>query len=236
MEIKGKTAIVTGGNSGIGKAIASALAEAGAKVVIGARRQDRNEAVAKDLARKFGVETLALETDVALEAHCERLVKETARRFGTVDILVNDAGIGGGETIAETHSEDFDRVLKTNLYGTFWCARAAYRQMRSNKGDPRGIIINVSSVAGKSAWSGTGAYSVSKFGVIALTQALADEGQAHNIKAAAICPGLVATPMTNVSGAEYLQPEDCAKTVMYLVGLSSSAWVTEIVLGRKGAS
>jgi 3-oxoacyl-[acyl-carrier protein] reductase len=104
-----------------------------------------------------------------------------------------------------------------------------------NSGHPRGMIINLSSVAGKSAWSGTGAYSASKFGVIALTQALADEGKADDIKAAAICPAMVATPMTRVTGSDYLQPEDCAETAMYLLRLSPAAWPTEIVLERKGA-
>ena len=96
-------------------------------------------------------------------------------------------------------------------------------------------IINICSVAGKQAWSGSGTYSASKFGVLALTQALADEGKEHDIKAAAVCPAMVATPMTGVSGPDYLQPEDCAETVLYLLRLSPAAWPTEIVLERKGA-
>jgi 3-oxoacyl-[acyl-carrier protein] reductase len=125
--------------------------------------------------------------------------------------------------------------MKTNLYGTFWCARAAYSQMKRNKSDPRGVIINISSVAGKQAWSGTGTYSASKFGILGLTHSLADEGKADDIKAVAICPAMVATPMTGVSGPDYLQPEDVAETVRYLLRLSPAAWPTEIVLERKGA-
>jgi 3-oxoacyl-[acyl-carrier protein] reductase len=93
----------------------------------------------------------------------------------------------------------------------------------------------VSSLAGKMAWSGTGTYSASKFAVQGLTQALADEGKADDIKATAICPAMVATPMTGVSGSDYLQPEDIAETVLYLLRLSPAAWPTEIVLERKGA-
>ena len=108
--------------------------------------------------------------------------------------------------------------------------------MKRNEGDPRGIIINVSSLAGKQAWSGTGTYSASKFGVQGLTQSLANEGKADRIKAVAICPAMVATPMTGVSGPDYLQPEDIAETVLYLLRLSPAAWPMEVVLERRNAS
>jgi len=235
MDLSGKVAVVTGGNSGIGLAISRALAQAGSHIVVGARRQKRNLVLVDELARKFGVQALPVETNVADEADCERLIQEAVAKLGTVHLLVNNAGIGGGGVVARTATEEFDRVLKTNLYGTFWCARAAFRQMRSNPGNPRGAIINISSVAGKTAWIGTGPYSASKFAVLGLTQALADEGKADDIKAAAICPAMVATPMTGVSGAEYLQPADIAETVLYLLRLSPAAWPTEIVLERKGA-
>ncbi|MDB6121661.1 MAG: Short-chain dehydrogenase/reductase [Pedosphaera sp.] len=239
MKLKEKVAIVTGSNSGIGKAIATALAREGVDVVITARRQKENQKLAEDLAKRFGVKTQAIEADISKEADCERIVKETIKLLGTIHILVNNAGIGGGSLMATTTTREFDQVLKTNLYGTFWCSRAAYRQMQKNKpmtGEPRGMIINISSVAGKMAWAGTGTYSASKFGVLALTQALADEGKKDNIKATAICPGMVATPMTGKRGPDYLQPEDCAETVLYLTRLSPAAWLTEIVLDRKGAS
>ncbi len=234
-DLKGKVAVVTGGNSGIGLAIATTLAQAGCDIAIGARNQKRNQTVADELQSRCGVRTLALETDVARETDCERLIRDSVSKFGTLHILVNSAGIGGGTVITRTATGDFDRVLKTNLYGTFWCARAAYRQMQHNKGNPRGTIINISSVAGKQAWGGTGTYSASKFGVLGLTHALADEGKADDIKVVAICPAMVATPMTGVRGPNYLQPEDIAETVLYLLRLSPAAWPTEIVLERKGA-
>ncbi|EEF63210.1 SDR family oxidoreductase [Pedosphaera parvula] len=239
MEFKEKVAIITGGNSGIGKAIAIALAREGAKIVITARRHAENQKVAQILIQQYGTSTLGIKADVAKEEDCERLVSETVKAFGTIHILVNSAGVGGGDTIEKTSTKDFDRILKTNLYGTFWCARAAYKQMRRNKSknnEPRGMIINLSSVAGKFAWAGTGAYSASKFGVQALTQALADEGKQDNIKVTAICPAMVATPMTGKKGHDYLQPEDVAETVLYLARLSPAAWPTEIVIDRKGAA
>ncbi len=236
LDLKGKIAVVTGGNSGIGLATSAALAQAGCNLVIAGRRQSKNQEVAKDLAQKFNIQAHPVEADVSREADCVRLIQEAVAKFGTAHILINNAGIGGGGRVADTKTEDFDRVLKTNLYGTFWCARAAYSQMKRNKGDPRGVIINVSSLAGKQAWSGTGTYSASKFGIIGLTQALADEGKADHIKAIAICPAMVATPMTSANGPEYLQPEDIAETVMYLLRLSPAAWPTEVVLERRDAS
>jgi 3-oxoacyl-[acyl-carrier protein] reductase len=203
MQLANKVAVITGGNSGIGKAIAIALARNGANIVIAGRRQRENARTAHELSGPYRVLTTAIPTDVAKEEDCERLIKESVKQFGAIHILVNSAGIIGGDTIARTPTRDFDRVLKTNLYGTFWCARAAYKQIQKNKskaGEPRGIIINISSLAGKSAWTGTGVYSASKFGIMGLTQALADEGKHDNIKAMAICPAMVATPMTGKKG------------------------------------
>ena len=235
MELNGKTAIVTGGNSGIGLAISTTLARVGMNIVVAGRRQSQNESVARELAQRHAVEMDACTADVSQETDCERLVRQAVARFGSIHLLINNAGIGGGDRIEKTSTAVLDRVLKTNLYGTFWCSRAVYPHLRKNAGSPRGVIINICSVAGKQAWSGSGTYSASKFGVLALTQALADEGKEDDIKAVAVCPAMVATPMTGVSGPDYLQPEDCAETVLYLLRLSPAAWPTEIVLERKGA-
>lgn len=237
MNLKSKVAVVTGGNSGIGKAIVSAFAREGAFVVVAGRRQNRNQSVAAEMTKAFDAKALAVETDVTREADCDALIAKTVSAFGKIDILVNNAGTGGGGRIVSTTTEDFERVMKTNLFGTFWCSRAALREMEGNKGDGeiRGMIFNISSLAGKFAWSGTGVYSASKFGIIGLTQALADEGKETGIKVCAICPAKVATPMTEVKGPDYIQPEDIAATVLYLAHLSPAAWPVEIVLPRKGA-
>ncbi len=233
MELSGATAIVTGGNSGIGAAIAGALAGEGVRTVIAGRREDKNNAIARQLQEQHGTDTLAVTTDVSREDDCERLVQSTVERFGRLDVLVNNAGIGTHGAIEQTASDDFDRVLKTNLYGTFWCSRAAFRVMRDQGG--AGAIINISSLAGVDAWRGTGPYSASKYGIMGLTKALADEGADHGIRCAAICPAMVATPMSGVAGDDYLQPADIADTVLWLLRLSPAAWPTEVVLPRRGA-
>ena len=237
-EIQGKVALITGGNSGIGKAIARALAEAGVRVAVAGRREQANRKTVAELKEKNpGAEAIAITADVSVEEDCVRAVRETREGLGGFDLLVNNAGIGGGETIADTSTENFDRVLKTNLYGALWCAREAFREMAQKPATDglRGSIINVSSLSGKEAWSGTGAYSVSKFGMMALTESLSDEGKAAGIRSTAICPALVATPMTGASGADVIRPDDIAATVLYVLRLSPAAWPTEIVLPRRGA-
>jgi 3-oxoacyl-[acyl-carrier protein] reductase len=232
-------AVVTGGNSGIGEAIATDLAARGWRTVIAGRRDAENQRVADDLHARFGVESVARRADVSVEEDCRGLVEFTAERWGRLDLLVNNAGIGGGGKIADTSTDDFDRVLRTNLYSTYWCSREAYRIMRGQAPDSarglRGAIINISSVCGVDAWAGVGIYCTSKHGIMALTKAMADEGAEDRIRVAAVCPAMVATPMTEVSGDAYIAPEDIAATVRYLLGLSAAAWPTEVVVRRRGA-
>ncbi|MBI5673312.1 MAG: SDR family oxidoreductase [Nitrospirae bacterium] len=119
---------------------------------------------------KQGGEAWAIQTDVADEQQVERLITATVGRYGRIDILVNNAGIGGGSRVADTSTEAFDQVMNVNLRGTFFCCRAGFRQMKQQGG---GVIINISSVAGVQAWAGTGTYSASKHGIMALTKSLA---------------------------------------------------------------
>lgn len=234
--LTGKVAIVTGSSSGIGKAIALRFAEKDARVVVAARRRALCEQVVGQI-RERGGEAMAIQTDVTDEAQVDRLVAETVTHFGRLDILVNNAGIGGGGRIAETSTAAFDRVMQTNLRGTFFCCRAGFRQMRQNGG---GIIINMSSVAGVQAWAGTGIYSASKHGIMALTKALADEGRSDNIKVSAICPGGVADDLVDASPEEIersqqISPYDIAETAVYLATLGPHAVVHQIIVDRLGA-
>lgn len=237
---KGKAAIVTGGNSGIGKAIAKALAETGCRVTITGRRRQANEEVAAELSEQTGTPLVPITADVSQEEDCRHVIRSASKEMGRLDLLVNNAGIGGGDTVESTATETFDKVMKTNVYGPFWSSREAYPLLTKNAIDEasglRGAIINISSLAGKEAWAGQATYSASKFALLALTQALADEGREARIRATAICPALVSTPMTGVSGPDFLTPEDIATTVLYLLSLSAAAWPTEIVLPRRGAS
>jgi len=234
--LAGKIAIVTGSSSGIGKAIALTFAEEGACVVVAARRQHLCEQTVKQIREKGG-EAMAIQTDVTDEAQVDRLITETVKRYGRLDLLVNNAGIGGGGPIENTSTEAFDLVLNTNLRGTFFCCRAGFRQMKQHGG---GTIINMSSVAGVQAWAGTGTYSASKHGIMALTRSLADEGRPYKIKVSAICPGGVADELVDASPEEILRsekisPYDIAETAVYLATLGPYAVVHQIVVDRLGA-
>lgn len=231
--LAGKVAIITGSSSGIGKAIALVFGQEGARVVVAARREKMCEQVAERIT-KAGGEAMAIRTDVTNESQVERMISETVRRFGRLDILVNNAGIGGGGRLADTSTEAFDKVINTNLRGTFFCSRAGFRHMMANGG---GIIINMSSVAGVQAWAGTGAYSASKHGIMALTKALADEGRQYNIKVCAICPGGVANELVDASPEEIersgaISPFDVAETAVYLATQGPNAIVREVIIDR----
>lgn len=235
--LDGKIAIVTGSSSGIGKAIALTFAAEGARVVVAARRQTLCEGVAAQI-RERGGEALAIPTDVTDEQQVDHLVAETVRRYGRVDILVNNAGIGGGRQIVETATREFDEVIRTNLYGTFFGCRAGFRQMKRQP--EGGTILNMSSVCGVQAWAGTGSYSASKHGIMALSKALADEGRPHRIKVSAICPGGVAEGLVDASPeeirrSEQISPYDVAETAVYLATLGPHAVVHQVTVDRLGA-
>ncbi|MDH4371717.1 MAG: SDR family oxidoreductase [Nitrospira sp.] len=235
--LKDKVAIVTGSSSGIGKAIALRFGQEGAKVVVAARRVSLCEQTVSQIAEKGG-EAWPIQTDVADEQQVERLITETVARFGRIDILVSNAGIGGGSLLADTSTQAFDQVMNINLRGTFFCCRAGFRQMKQQ--DDGGVIINISSVAGLQAWAGTGTYSASKHGIMALTKTLADEGRPYHIKVSAICPGAVADELVDASPAdiersEKIDPFDVAEAAVYLSTLGKYAVVHQVVIDRLGA-
>ncbi len=245
--LSGKTAIVTGSSSGIGKAIALTFAHEGARVVVAARRQSLCKQVVTQI-RQRGGEATSIPTDVTNELQVERLISETVRQFGRLDILVNNAGIGGGGRIADATTKAFDEVMFTNLRGTFLCARAGFREMQQQSHPPSpggserapsqgGIIINMSSVAGVQAWAGTGIYSASKHGIMALTKAMADEGRRHQIKVCAICPGgvadeLVDAPPEEIERSGAISPFDVAETAVYLCTLGPNTIVQQVIIDR----
>jgi NAD(P)-dependent dehydrogenase (short-subunit alcohol dehydrogenase family) len=190
--LQGRVALVTGGNAGIGRALALALREAGARVAIGARRADRNAAVLEEL----GPEAAAFELDVTDEASVERTVQGVGARFGRLDILVNDAGTVNRKSVMDLDRADWDRVMNTNLTGPFLCTKHAARLMRAGGG---GKVINVASVYGLVAPSKglQVPYAVSKAGLIALTRVNAVELADHGIQVNAIAPGYFFTEMTS---------------------------------------
>ncbi len=193
--LSGKTAIVTGGYTGIGRQMAEGLAEAGADLVIAARNLDGCIKTAGEISKSTGVETLPLKCDVSKENDVRGMVEETLKKFGKVDILVNNAGIAMGGLPEETSLEDWENILSVNLTGTFLCCREAGKEMIKVKS---GKIINISSVMGYQTTHLVSAphYVASKGAVVTLTKDLAVRWIKHNINVNAIAPGWFPTNMT----------------------------------------
>jgi 2-deoxy-D-gluconate 3-dehydrogenase len=189
--LAGRVALVTGGNSGIGRTLALALREAGAKVAIGARRAERNAAVLAEL----GDQAAAFELDVCDEPSVERAIQGVVDRFGRIDILVNNAGDVNRKSVMELERSDWDRVMAVNLTGPFLCTKHAARRM---KAQGSGKIINIASVYGLTAPSKglQVAYTASKHGVLGLTRVNAVELTPLGIQVNAIAPGYFFTEMT----------------------------------------
>jgi len=193
LPLEGKVAIITGGGTGIGKAIALEFANAGADVVVASRRLEVLEQAAEEV-RALGGRSLAIQTDVARKMDVENLVKKTVDEFGAIDILVNNAGVGGGKPILESSEVEWDQIIDIDLKGYYLCCQAAGKKMMEQM---KGNIINVSSDGGFSTCRGySSPYSVAKAGVIMLTRCLAWELAPYNIRVNSLAPGNTVTEMT----------------------------------------
>ena len=188
MELKNKVAIVTGSAEGIGKAIAAAFIEEGAKVVIA----DINYKKATETANEFGNNAYAVKVDVTDSAQVKNMVKDSLDHFKKIDILVNNAGVVRKGWVKDLPEEVWDEVLSINLKGTFLCSKAVLPELIKNN---YGRIITISSIAGKQGEAAGSAYCSSKFGQIGFTQALALEVAKNNITVNAICPGPIPTAL-----------------------------------------
>lgn len=209
-------AVVTGASSGIGEACALAFAAKGARVVLAARRTDRLSALVGRI-ESAGGDALAVATDVTDETAVNSLFAQAIERFGTVDVLVNNAGVADSTPVDEMSLETWHRVIETNLTSAFLCSRAAFRAMR---GKGRGRIINVGSISARVPRENSPAYAASKFGLDGLTRSLAIDGRKHNIAASIFHPGIVATEIA--PGAVKLpedfaaSPEDIADVIVHM--------------------
>jgi NAD(P)-dependent dehydrogenase (short-subunit alcohol dehydrogenase family) len=221
------SALVTGGSSGIGLAIARALHGEGYGLTLAARKVERLEAAGAEL----GAQTLSV--DVRDEDACSALVAAHVERFGGLDVLVNSAGVGIGGTIGDLTTKAWDLQQDVNLRGTFLITREALPHLRNAKG----YVVNLASIAGTIPTPGLAGYGASKAGVIALTRSLLREEAESGVRATALCPGFVDTPMTTWTGLEadeMIRPEDCAELVLSLLRLSPAARVPVIVVERAG--
>ncbi|MGI9047770.1 MAG: SDR family oxidoreductase [Rubrobacteraceae bacterium] len=189
MGLEGQVALVTGASSGLGKAVSIALAAAGADVSLVARSEEDLREVESEISGS-GRRALTLPTDLAGEMGPPRAVERTVETFGRIDVLVNAAGTDAPGRVEDLAVEGWDRTLAVNLRAPFLLCKAAFPYMREAG---HGTIVNVSSVAGKKGWANASAYCASKFGLAGFTQALADEGRSHGIRACIIYPGAMAT-------------------------------------------
>ena len=190
--LAGRTAIVTGGTRGIGLAIARALAEDGASVVVSGRDATRFHSVTREIEAMGGA-AIAVAADQSKREDCDRLVEAAKERFGRIDVLVNNAGFTRDQLLVRMKDDDWDHVMDTNLRGVFLMTRAAAKSMMRQKG---GRIINITSTAGAMGNPGQVNYSAAKAGVIGMTKAAARELAHWNILVNAVAPGLIETDMT----------------------------------------
>lgn len=225
--LSGKAALITGASRGIGRAIASRVGRMGASVAICARNREALERAAAAL-REQGISTLPIVADVTRADEVDKMIEEARARFGEIEILVNNAGVGVFGAFHERSEADWDAVLGTNLKAVFLTSRAvASRMIRLG----RGHIINISSLASKSAFPGGAVYCASKWGLLGLSACMAEDLRAHGIRVSVICPGSVATefsPHTGRDPRSLLQPEDVAHAVAMLVTQSESSFISEV--------
>lgn len=223
-----RAALVTGGSSGIGLAIATMLRAEGFALTLAARTKAKVEEAASTL------DAHPVTADVAQEADCTRLVEEHRRQHGRLDVLVNSAGVGVAGSIDELDTKLLDLQLNVNLRGTMLVTAAALPLLRESSG----LIVNLASIAGTTPSAQLPVYGAAKAALIQFTSSLNRGEEAHGVRATALSPGFVDTPMTEwapVPQEEMIRPEDCAELVRALLRMSRHARVPHIVIERVGS-
>lgn len=195
--LNGKCAVVTGASRGIGKAIALKLASLGANIVINYRSSEKEALEVENEIKEMGVEAISIKADISKLDEVENLIKTSKEKFGTIDIIVNNAGITKDNLILRMKEEDFDNVIDVNLKGVFNCLKSITPVMVRQK---KGKIINISSVVGISGNAGQVNYAASKAGIIGMTKSLAKEIGSRGINVNAVAPGFIDTEMTESLG------------------------------------
>jgi NAD(P)-dependent dehydrogenase (short-subunit alcohol dehydrogenase family) len=224
-----RAAVITGGSSGIGLSIARMLGSEGFDLTLAARTREKVEAAAKELG------ALAVTANVATESDCRRLVDEHRERYGRLDLLVNSAGIGIAGSIDEVEPKHIDLQLNVNLRGTMLVTAASLPLLR----EAHGLVVNIASIAGTIPSPRLPVYGAAKAAVIQFTNTLNRAEEEHGVRATALSPGFVDTPMAEwapVPGERMIRPEDCAEVVRLLLRLSPHARIPHVVIERVAAN
>jgi 3-oxoacyl-[acyl-carrier protein] reductase len=228
--LQNKVALVTGAGRGIGRAIALSLAKTGCRVVLTARTATQLESVQSEIQGNGG-HALSVPSDLTRDEEIDRLVAETQRCYGAVDILINNAGWGKKSTVVRANVSDWDQTLRVNLRAPMVLVRLLLPSMIEQKS---GAVINISSVSGKSGEAGSSAYAASKFGMIGFTQSLYEEVREYGIKVSVILPGFVDTPMIphvkHLDRSKMIRPEDVAEAVLFVLNSSPASCPVEMTL------
>ena len=198
LALTGRVAIITGGGTGIGKGTAQLFAARGADLMLAGRRAERLEAVAADIAAETGRRCLVTPTDVTIPEQAQALIDATVAAFGKLDILVNNAGKGHHAPLRTMPIATWDKDIALNLSGAFYCSQAAYPHLKASKG----VIVNISSLAGVNGTLGVGAYSAGKAGLQQLTRVLAGEWGPRGIRVNCVAPGMIATELARGNWAK----------------------------------
>ena len=224
-----RSALITGGSSGIGLAIAAMLRDEGFELTLASRTSEKVEAAAAELG------ATAIAADVSKAEDCERVVREHVERAGGLDVLVNSAGVGIAGRVEDAQLKHIDRQIAINLRGLVLVSQAAIPHLRRSTG----WIVNLASIAGTQPVPILPIYAATKAAVISLTHSLNADLDDDGVRAIAICPGFVDTPMAEYSGLqtdEMIRPEDCAEVVRMCLRLSRRARVPQVVIERVGSS
>lgn len=227
--LQGKNAIITGAGKGIGRALAIALAQEGVNIGLAARTESDLDSVAAEL-KQYGIKTATATMDVADIDAVNAAVSVLKSTLGSIDILINNAGIGAFGSFMELEPEKWEQIIRVNLLGAYYVTRAVLPEMIERK---TGDIINVSSTAGKNGAAVTSAYSASKFGLIGMSESLMQEVRKYNIRVSTLLPSTVATDMakelklTDGNPERVMQPEDFAELVVAQLKLNRRVFVKE---------
>ncbi|MGG1634551.1 3-ketoacyl-ACP reductase [Paenibacillus sp. FSL K6-3182] len=228
MELKNRSAIITGAGKGIGKAIAVALAAEGVNLGIIARTSADLEALKDSLSSTYGVKVFIATADIAVKSDVDQAIASLKESLGSIDILINNAGIGTFGTLLEMDHEQWERIIQTNVLGTYYVTRAALPTMLEQSG---GSIINIASTAGERGFATGSAYCASKFAVMGMTEALMQEVRKSNIRVTALTPSTVNTELASNAGLKIgdedrmMQAEDMAALVLATLKLPDRVFI-----------